>query len=124
MIDHMSLPVRDLDRARRFYDRVLGVLGYGAVGEDGPAVGYGDGCWRFGIEAVEGVFPPLHVAFAASSQAAVEAFHETATASGGTSNGAPGARPVYGQDYYAAFVIDPDGHNIEAVFRAGDHPAP
>lgn len=117
MIDHVNLPVRDIDVSRQFYDAVLTTLGYGVVGVDGPAVGYGKDSWRFGIELIERDFPRLHLAFSARSRAEVTAFFEAALASGATSNGAPGDRPEYGDRYYAAFVEDPNGHNIEAVYR-------
>ncbi|MEM7777462.1 MAG: VOC family protein [Pseudomonadota bacterium] len=117
MIDHMNLPVRNLDTSRQFYDAVLAKLGYAVVGQDGPAIGYGRDFWNFGIELHEHEFPSLHVAFSAGSREDVDAFFEVALANGATSNGKPGNRPMYGKQYYAAFVRDPDGHNIEAVFR-------
>lgn len=118
IIDHANLPVTDLARARRFYDLVMAELGCQVVAEDGPAIGYGaDGNWQFGIIETRSPFAPLHLAFAASSRAVVDQFHKAAIDAGAQDNGAPGLRPQYHADYYAAFVIDPDGHNIEAVFR-------
>lgn len=117
MIDHVNIPVTLLARSERFYEAALAALGYAVVGRDGPAVGFGTDSWMFGIEESEGHFPPLHVAFAAPSRDAVRAFHATALAIGGHCNGAPGLRDMYGPDYFAAYVLDPDGHNIEAVFR-------
>lgn len=117
MIDHMNLPVRDISASKQFYDAVLAKLGYSVVGEDGPAFGYGKEFWSFGIELFEHDFPKLHLAFSADSKERVDAFFETAIASGAKSNGEPGYRLNYGDQYYAAFVLDPDGHNIEAVFR-------
>lgn len=117
MIDHFNLPVRDLKASRSFYDAVLLPLGYRVVATDGDAVGYGTDCWNFGIEPSSGNFPPTHIAFQAVSPAAVDAFHKAALDLGSASNGNPGERPQYGKNYYAAFVSDPDGNNIEAVFR-------
>ncbi len=117
IIDHVNLPVSDLDRSKQFYDAVLLTLGYRVVAEDGPAVGYGRNAWHFGIEQLDQGFPALHLAFAAPSREQVDAFYQAALAHGAMSNGAPGDRPLYGDRYYAAFVNDPDGHNIEAVFR-------
>lgn len=117
MIDHMNLPVSDPAAARRFYDKVLGALGVARVAEDGDAVGYGTDRWAFGLVPATGRIEPLHVAFKAQSQASVDAFFEAAVSSGGISNGAPGLRAEYGEGYYACFIIDPDGHNIEAVHR-------
>lgn len=119
MIDHMNLPVSDTRASRAFYDAVLATLGYRCLGEDGPAIGYGTTTWQFGIEPVRVKLPPIHVAFKAINETRVDAFYETALTLGATSNGAPGPRPGYGDTDYAAFVRDPDGHNIEAVFRDG-----
>ncbi len=120
MIDHMNLPVKDVQTARGFYDQVLATLGVAMVAEDGDAVGYGaQQDWSFGLVPSAGRTEPLHVAFSASSAAEVDAFHAAALAAGGTCNGAPGERPEYGAGYYAAYILDPDGHNIEAVTRRG-----
>lgn len=117
MIDHFNLPVRDLVAARAFYDRVLATLGKGVLATEDGAVGYGTRSWQFGLEQVAAPIPPLHLAFQAASRAQVDAFYEAACAAGATCNGAPGERPQYGAEYYACFVLDPDGHNTEAVFR-------
>ncbi len=117
MIDHMNLPVSDLLKSKRFYDTVLDPLGYRFIAEDGPARGYGTTTWQFGIELVQSPILKLHVAFIAQSSSHVRAFHNAAIGLGAHSIGEPGLRPVYGFGYYAAFVEDPDGHNIEAVFR-------
>lgn len=116
LIDHLHLVVRDLDASRRFYEAVLGVLGI-------PVGGSGDG-WFWvdelfvstcDSEAAQGTLTGRHhFAFQAASREAVEAFHATALANGGRDNGAPGLRP-YHPGYYAAFVLDPDGNNVEAV---------
>jgi len=118
MIDHVNLPVRDLERSRAFYERVLAPLGFRVLGRDGQAVGFGGDAWAFGIVATPPPLVPLHLAFTAASRAAVDRFYEAALAAGGRSNGTPGLRPAYDPDYYAAFVLDPDGHNVEAVCRA------
>jgi len=116
MIDHFNLPVRDMGASRAFYDAVLGALGVGVLIEDGEAVGYGVDRWAFGL-VPDPVSAPLHVAFRAESRAAVDAFHHAGLAAGGRCNGAPGLRPEYGGGYYACYLHDPDGHNVEAVIR-------
>lgn len=127
MLHHLSFGVSDIVRAATFYDAVLAPLGYRRVWEDirpgeaDQAVGYGvtDGNDKFAIkERPSGRLAPgsgFHLAFAAPSRPAVDAFYAAALALGGRSNGAPGIRPNYGPHYYAAFVIDPDGYRIEAV---------
>ena len=117
VIDHVNLPVSDLGRSRRFYDVVTAELGMTLFAKDGPAIGYGMGDWNFGIVETAGDIPALHLAFIAGSREIVEAFHAAALTAGGTDNGAPGLRPEYDAGYFAAFVLDPDGHNIEAVCR-------
>ena len=117
MIDHFNLPVSDLARSRSFYERVLKPLGLQFLLQDGTAVGFGTDTWRFGIIATPVSFPSLHLAFAACSRVAVDGFFEAATSLGARSNGSPAVRSHYETDYYAAFVLDPDGHNIEAVCR-------
>ena len=127
MLHHVSLGVTDVARAARFYDAALGSLGYVRVwsdlrpGETKQAIGYGEpgGGDRLALKQVDAVAPSpgTHLAFGAPSRAAVEAFHAAALAAGGTDDGAPGLRPHYGPDYYAAFVLDPDGHRLEAVTR-------
>lgn len=130
MLHHISLGVADLERAAAFYDAVLATLGYVRVWEDirpgevGQAVGYGvsNGGDKLALKhRPDGQRPPgpgFHVAFAAPSRKAVSDFHEAALAHGGKDNGAPGLRPHYGPHYFAAFVVDPDGHHIEAVCNA------
>lgn len=123
MIDHLGFPVSDFDRSRAFYDQALPPLGYSLQMEvtremtGGSAhAGYGaDGHPRFWIGDGEGAGGRFHIAFAAKSRAAVDAFYKAALAAGGKDNGAPGIRAHYHPDYYGAYVIDPDGHNIEAV---------
>ena len=126
MFDHVDFAVSDLERSRLFYSRVLAELGIQAFtnikrddGREGTGYGSLDGpqLWIGGGEPVSG---RMHVAFAAQSRAAVDAFYDAAIEAGGTCNGPPGLRPQYADDYYAAFVIDPDGHTIEAVCRIDD----
>ncbi|RYD14405.1 MAG: VOC family protein [Lysobacteraceae bacterium] len=118
LIDHIQLVVRDLDASRAFYDAVFGVLGI-------PLGGTGaDHFWADELfistaqsEAAQGELTGRHhLAFQARDRAMVDAFHRAAVAAGGKDNGAPGERP-YHPGYYAAFVLDPDGNNIEAVFH-------
>lgn len=117
MIDHFNLPVLDLALSRRFYERVLATLDSRFLAEDGQAIGFGSAAWQFGIVATSSPIPKLHVAFRARSRSAVEAFFNEALAAGAKSNGPPGVRQQYDPQYYAAFVLDPDGHNVEAVYR-------
>ena len=127
MIDHTGIQVLDLAASRRFYDAALAALGCGRKLEPDGAVGYGalaaqpgaDPGGDFWIIAGTPFVPRSHVAFRAQSAAQVDAFHAAALAAGGTDNGGPGLRPRYHPNYYAAFVWDPDGYNIEAVFHGG-----
>jgi len=115
MIAHTSLPVSDYRKSKAFYSRALEPLGYRNNMEFGDAAGFNDGkntdFWIGRRDAVE----PTHLAFEAASRAQVEAFHTAALAAGAKDNGGPGYRD-YSPGYYAAFVYDPDGHNIEAVW--------
>jgi catechol 2,3-dioxygenase-like lactoylglutathione lyase family enzyme len=128
MIDHIGLHVRDLARATRFYLAALAPLGIGIVMEvsveetGGSAhAGFGaDGKAFFWLGAGEPASGPLHVAFAAKTHAAIDAFYAAALKAGGTDNGPPGLRPHYHANYYAAFVRDPDGNNIEAMCHASE----
>jgi len=127
MIDHVGFSVADYERSKAFYLKALAPLGYVMVMEvpaehnasGFPAAGFGaHGKPDFWIGG-EGFLPkPLHVAIVARNRAAVDAFHLAALAAGGRDHGAPGLRPHYHPSYYAAFVLDPDGHNIEAVCHA------
>ncbi len=115
MIDHISLRVTDIARAKTFYSAVLETLGYGPVMEFPDAVGYGPkGKPIFWLTKADKA-QPTHVAFVSPSRAAVGKFHAAALGAGGKDNGAPGLRPEYHASYYGAFVLDPDGHNVEAV---------
>jgi catechol 2,3-dioxygenase-like lactoylglutathione lyase family enzyme len=128
MLDHVSLSVSDLPPAAAFYDAAFAPLGYARVWSFDTAVGYGPegGGDKLALKAKGEERAPdrvgAHVAFSAPSLAAVDAFHAAALAAGGRDNGAPGPRPQYGSGYYAAFVIDPDGHRIEAVFHGPPDP--
>ena len=114
MLDHISLRVSDFDRALAFYSAALRPLGYSAVMKFPGAAGLGaQGKPDFWITASDKPINPTHVAFAAD-RAKVRAFHKAALASGGRDNGGPGLRAQYHPSYYGAFVLDPDGNNIEA----------
>jgi catechol 2,3-dioxygenase-like lactoylglutathione lyase family enzyme len=116
LIDHVHLVVRDLAASRRFYDAVLGVLGVPRGGE-GPGFFWYDELFVSTADSVAAagkLTGRVHLAFQAADRAAVEKFHGAALAAGGTDNGAPGPRP-YHPGYFAAFVLDPDGNNVEAV---------
>ena len=116
MLDHISLGTSDLARSRAFYEAALVPLGYGVVMEVGDfGCGFGSaGKPSFWI-TTRAKGGPVHVAFAAADRAAVDAFHVAALAAGGIDNGAPGLREHYHPAYYGAFVLDPDGNNVEAV---------
>lgn len=117
MIDHISLRVRDFDKAKRFYTAALAPLGYAVIMEFPGAVGMGlAGKPDFWVtKSAEAA--PTHVAFAAERRM-VDAFHRAALKAGGTDHGAPGLRAMYHPNYYGAFVLDPEGNNIEAVSHA------
>jgi catechol 2,3-dioxygenase-like lactoylglutathione lyase family enzyme len=115
MIDHIGVAVSDLDRSIAFYTKALAPLGYELVRTLDFAAGFGvAGKPDFWIGRGE-VKQTIHVAFRASGRAMVRAFYDAAIAAGGKDNGAPGPRPHYHEHYYGGFVLDPDGHNIEAV---------
>jgi catechol 2,3-dioxygenase-like lactoylglutathione lyase family enzyme len=121
MLDHIGIGITDFGRARNFYVHALSALGIDVVMEvsaeqsgDQPHCGFGtDGKPYFWISP--GPVARNHVAFTAATRAAVDSFYKAALAAGGRDNGPPGPRPHYHADYYGAFVLDPDGHNIEAV---------
>ena len=123
MLGHLSFGVADLPRAIAFYDAVLAPLGYVRVWTIEQQAGYGPrgGGDKLALKLQSGlVVPPgpgFHLAFVAPSHAAVDRFHAEALRTGGRDEGAPGPRPHYGATYYAAFVRDPDGHKLEAVFQ-------
>ncbi|HZF45358.1 MAG TPA: VOC family protein [Sphingomonadaceae bacterium] len=124
MLDHIGLAVTDITRARAFYDQALKPLGFSLIFETPREVTHTGGAWlgyrpngkpEFWVG--DNITPGqgYHVAFRAESRAMVREFHAAALAAGGTDNGAPGLRPDYADNYYAAFVLDPDGINLEAV---------
>ncbi|MBV8871055.1 MAG: VOC family protein [Acetobacteraceae bacterium] len=119
MLDHVSIGVRDIAAARRFYDAALAPLGYTCLSQDETSLGYGRDATAFWVLASRHPVPAdpqsgLHVCFAAPTRQSVEAFHAGALGAGGRDNGKPGLRPEYDPAYYAAFVIDPDGYRVEA----------
>ena len=122
MINHISIGVRDISAAKRFYDAALAPLGFRCLSESAGSLGYGDTAPEFWVNAVRrpvlaDTESGLHVCFDAPSRKTVDAFHAAALSSGGRDNGAPGLRADYGAGYYAAFVVDPDGYRIEAYHQ-------
>jgi predicted lactoylglutathione lyase len=115
MIAHTTLPISDYPKSKRFYSVVLATLGYRNNMEYGESAGFNDGKNTDFWISKESSVVPTHLAFQAGSRQQVEAFHKTALAAGGQDNGGPGYRD-YSPGYYAAFVLDPDGNNIEAVW--------
>ncbi|KAJ03190.1 VOC family protein [Sulfitobacter mediterraneus] len=125
MIDHSGIQVADIKAARAFYDACFAALGAAQLMEvpteytgGMTVVGYGRDKPDFWVSEGETQKPPLHFAFTAMDHGMVNAFYEAALAAGGTENGAPGTRPQYHENYYGAFVLDPEGNNIEAVCHA------
>ncbi|WP_025135467.1 VOC family protein [Achromobacter sp. DH1f] len=126
MLDHVEINVSDFERSRAFYLSALAAIGYVprkalpagmgfGMGEPGDA---GDGPGgAFWIHQGTPSTPRVHVAFRARSRAEVDAFHRAALEAGGRDNGAPGIRPQYHPHYYGAFILDPDGYNVEAVYH-------
>jgi catechol 2,3-dioxygenase-like lactoylglutathione lyase family enzyme len=120
VIDHVAIPVADLDGAARFYEIVLSTLGYAKLEVRPATVAFGKRYSEFWINHRPDMRPQpddsgAHVALRASSREMVDAFHAAALANGGTSDGAPGRRPRHGDGYYAAYIRDPDGNRLEAV---------
>jgi catechol 2,3-dioxygenase-like lactoylglutathione lyase family enzyme len=129
MIDHVGFPVTDIKKSIAFYTKALAPLGITLIkevtpemtGNEGHHAGFGEGQRAFfWISTGKPLKGSLHVAFAAKDRATVAAFYETAIKAGGKDNGLPGLRPHYHKDYFGAFVLDPDGHNIEAVCRKAE----
>jgi catechol 2,3-dioxygenase-like lactoylglutathione lyase family enzyme len=129
ILDHVTLVVSDYARSKAFYEKALAPLGIRPIMEFGQACGFGrDGKPEFWIgtgptsfqkpEQLK-IITPTHLAFAARTRADVDAFYEAALAAGAKDFGAPGPRPQYHPGYYGAFVLDPDGHDIEAVIHGG-----
>jgi len=116
MIDHTGVHASDLAKSKAFYRAALAPLGYALIMEFDDAVGFGvPPKPDFWMGQGKPGMAPIHVAFRAETRAQVDAFYKAAMAAGGRDNGPPGLRPHYHQNYYGAFVLDPDGHNIEAV---------
>jgi catechol 2,3-dioxygenase-like lactoylglutathione lyase family enzyme len=116
VIDHVGLDVRDIESAKAFYEQALAPLGYAKLSEFPEAAGFGDegGKPDFWV-AQRGNPGTSHVAIRTDDRAAVDAFYEAALAAGGKDHGPPGLRPHYHETYYGAYVLDPDGNNVEAV---------
>ncbi len=119
MFDHVSIGVADLQRSRAFYDAALGALGLKRLYADDGSLGYGASSPGWWVNSASAPVPAnsasgLHFCFAAPTRKSVDAFHAAALKQGGKDNGAPGLRESYGPNYYAAFVIDPDGYRLEA----------
>jgi catechol 2,3-dioxygenase-like lactoylglutathione lyase family enzyme len=127
ILDHIGIGVTDFDKSKAFYEKALAPLGIKFVMQYGKACGFGkDGKPDFWIGAEKTSYQteeqlrtitPVHMCFRAQSRAEVDAFHAAALAAGGKDFGAPGIRAMYHPNYYGAFVLDPDGHNVEAVFH-------
>ena len=123
VIDHLTIGVRDVERSRAFYRAALEPLGFGELGpwsDEQRETAFGPK--GFDDFAISDQYEPggqVHIAFSADSREAVDAFWKAALEAGATDNGAPGERPEYAEGYYGAFVLDPDGHNVEAVFHGG-----
>ncbi|MDR6289437.1 MULTISPECIES: VOC family protein [Inquilinus] len=117
MLDHVTIGVGDIERSKAFYDQALAAIGIVRLYAEGEAfAGYGVGRKAFfWIGLKDAAITGTHVAFVVPDRPAVDRFHQAALAAGGCDNGGPGLRPHYHPDYYGAFVLDPDGHNIEAV---------
>ena len=123
MIDHTGINVSDPAKSRRFYEAALAPLGYQVLREVPTQFTGGKVVLGFGVPPKPDFWinegtpqtPRVHLAFRAENRAQVDAFYAAAIAAGGTDNGKPGLRPHYHPDYYGAFVLDPDGHNVEAV---------
>ena len=123
MLDHVSIGVRDAAVSKPFYDAALKPLGYSCLSQSPGSLGYGAQAAALWVNEAERPVPSdkksgLHFCFAAPTRASVDAFHAGALRAGGSDNGAPGPRADYGDNYYAAFVIDPDGYRLEAYCSA------
>jgi catechol 2,3-dioxygenase-like lactoylglutathione lyase family enzyme len=117
MYDHIGLKVKDLEASVRFYSATLATLGYVLNSSDESSAGFGpkgeSAFWLGAVKASTG--PGAHIAFRAADRAAVDSFHAAGLKAGGRDNGRPGLRTDYSPTYYGAFLIDPDGNNVEAV---------
>lgn len=120
MYDHVGIRVKDLEASVRFYSAALAELGYVLASHDASGAGLGPkGAPALWLALEEGRHTPVHLAFSAKSRAAVDGFHSAGLRAKGRDNGAPGLRQDYSPTYYAAFLIDPDGNNVEAVCHKG-----
>ena len=119
IFDHIVLIISDHKKSKIFFSKALLPLGIKFIREDDGCVGFGtnDKASFWVCEEKKNIQKPMHIAFIAENRKAVDEFHEVAITAGGKDNGAPGIREHYHANYYAAFVLDPDGHNIEAVCR-------
>jgi catechol 2,3-dioxygenase-like lactoylglutathione lyase family enzyme len=122
MINHVSIGVRSLAKAKSFYDAALAAIGYRCLSEDATSLGYGgDGAAFWVLQTEHPVAANsksgLHICFDAANRESVKKFHAAGLAHGGQENGKPGLRTDYGPDYFAAFLVDPDGYRIEAHSR-------
>jgi len=125
LLDHVTLHVSNYEKSKAFYDAALAALGAKAIRAYGKACGYGrakkpdfwigEGTASYQKPEDIAHITPVHIAFTTHNRSEVDAFYAAAMAAGGRDFGAPGARPQYHPDYYGAFVLDPDGHNVEAV---------
>jgi catechol 2,3-dioxygenase-like lactoylglutathione lyase family enzyme len=125
MISHVSIGVKDMAKARRFYEAAFKPLGYKCLYESPEAVGYGATAPEFWLLAVKSPVSAdeesgLHFCLSAGKRKDVDAFHVAALKAGGRDHGKPGLRPDYGENYYAAFVVDPDGYRLEAYSSSAE----
>lgn len=125
MINHVSIGTADTEKSRKFYDAALKPLGYKCLSKDDNSAGYGKDQPNFWVLKARRPVAPnaesgLHLCFDAPTRKSVDTFHKAALAAGGQDNGKPGLRKDYGANYYAAFVVDPDGYRIEAYCGAAE----
>lgn len=121
IIDHIGIPVSNFEASKSFFKKALAPLGIEFVTEVRGWAGFGrNGRPQFWFGTGEAASAPLHIAFSAGNRSQVRAFYDAALAAGGKDNGAPGIREIYHPNYFGAFIIGPDGHNIEAVCHADE----
>jgi catechol 2,3-dioxygenase-like lactoylglutathione lyase family enzyme len=116
-VDHLWLRTASIENAKRFYEAIAPVVGIELVHDTPDRVRFSDGVGSFSFVHLDEPTERVHLAFGVGGRAAVDEFHRVATAAGAVDNGKPGERPQYHPGYYGAFVLDPDGHNVEAVFH-------
>lgn len=123
MIDHVGIRVSDIKKSETFYEKALAPLGYKNLGEHDGAIGFApqtvDDAGSFWIVDELPLTVNAHISFRVNDEKFVQDFYDAAMAAGGKDNGKPGSRPEYREGYYASFVLDPDGNNIEATFYKG-----